>query len=63
MSINPNLSADQVKAILIASATPVPGKQSGERDDKYGYGIVDAGVAARMAAANQFPGLPGNIPQ
>lgn len=63
MSINPTLSADQVKAILIASATPVPGKQPGQRDDKYGYGIVDAATAARMAAANQFPGLPGDIPQ
>ncbi len=63
MGINPTLSADQVKAILIASATPPPGKQSGERDDKYGYGIVNIATAARMAAANQFPALPANLPQ
>ncbi|HEX2913359.1 MAG TPA: S8 family serine peptidase [Chloroflexia bacterium] len=63
LSVNPNLTADQVKAILIASATPAPGKQVGQRDDKYGYGMVNIGVALRMAATNQFPTLPGDLPQ
>ncbi len=62
-SVNPYLNADQVKAILIASATPAPGKQVGQRDDKYGYGVVDAAKAVRMAATNELPNLPKDIPQ
>jgi subtilisin family serine protease len=63
LSANSDLTADQVKAILIASAQPAPGKQAGERDDKYGYGIVDIAGALRMASTNQFPALPPNLPQ
>lgn len=63
LSANPNLTADQVKAILIASAQPFPGKAPGQRDDKYGYGIVDIASALRMAATNQYPALPANLPQ
>ncbi len=63
LSANSDLTADQVKAILIASAQPVPGKQVGERDDRYGYGIVDVGAALRMASTNQLPALPTNIPK
>ena len=58
LSINPQLTADQVKAILIASARPGPGQNQGQRDDKYGYGVVDVAAAVRMAATNQIPALP-----
>ena len=58
LSINPQLTADQVKAILIASAQPGPGQNQGQRDDKYGYGVVDVAAAVRMAATNQIPVLP-----
>ncbi len=58
LAVNPQLNADQVRAILIASVKPVPGKQPGQRDDKYGYGALDIATAVRMAATNQIPGLP-----
>lgn len=62
LSINPNLKADEVKAILYASATPAPGKVSGQRDDYYGYGLVNIGAAVRLAATNQIPPLPKDLP-
>ena len=63
LSVNPGLSADQVKAILIASSHPAPGKTLGQHDDKYGYGTLDVAVAVRMAATNQIPALPADLPQ
>lgn len=62
-AVNPSLSADQVKAILIASASPAPGKGVGQRDEKYGYGIINVAAALQMAATNRLPALPTDIPQ
>ncbi len=63
LAVNPALTGSQVKAILIASATPAPGKGVGQRDDKYGYGIVNVAAALRMAATNQTPPLPADLPK
>jgi thermitase len=63
LTVNPTLTADQVKAILIASAQPVPGKNPGDRDDKYGYGIVDIAKALQIASTNRMPALPANLPK
>jgi subtilisin family serine protease len=61
LSVNPNLTRDQVKAILIATATPAPGKQVGQQDPKYGYGTVNAFAAVRAVATGQFFALPEGI--
>jgi subtilisin family serine protease len=63
LSANSDLTADQVKAILIASATPAPGKQVGQRDDHYGYGILNIAKALQMASTNQLPALPADLPR
>jgi hypothetical protein len=61
LSVNPYLTRDQVKAILIATATPAPGKQVGQFDERYGYGSVNAFLAVRAAATNQYFLLPQGI--
>ncbi|MBN9392679.1 MAG: S8 family serine peptidase [Chloroflexi bacterium] len=63
LSANSDLTADQVKAILIASASPAPGKQVGQRDDHYGYGILNVAKALQMASTNQVPVLPADLPR
>lgn len=61
LSVNPNLTPDQVKAYLTTTATPAPGKNPGEFDPKYGYGTLNVFAALRAAATNQFPALPAGI--
>ncbi len=63
LSANSDLTADQVKAILLASASPAPGKQVGQREDHYGYGILNIAKALQMASTNQIPALPADLPK
>ncbi|NWJ44822.1 MAG: S8 family serine peptidase [Chloroflexi bacterium] len=51
LEVNPNLSAEQVKSILQGTATDIdaPG-----RDDRTGYGLVNAGAAVRAAINNNL---------
>ena len=44
LAVNPNLTADQVKAVLEGTATDLSGNG---RDDKEGYGLVNAGAAVQ----------------
>ncbi len=53
LSVNSNLTPQKVREILIATATPAPGKASGQLDDRYGYGTVNAYAAVRAVATSQ----------
>ena len=64
LSANSDLTADQVKAILIASASPAPGKQAGQREDHYGYGILNIARALQMASTTRDnSSLPADLPK
>ena len=52
LSVNPNLTRDQLVAILRGSAQPAGGSTP---NDYYGAGIVDAAAAVANAAAYSPP--------
>ena len=61
LSVNPSLTPSQVKAALIATATPAPGKTPLAFDARYGYGTANAFAAVRAAATNQLFKLPTGV--
>ncbi|MEM9042624.1 MAG: S8 family serine peptidase, partial [Actinomycetota bacterium] len=50
LDANPSLTPDQVKAILVDTASPIPGGT----DDRSGAGLVDADAAVAAAVDNAF---------
>ena len=52
LSMNPNLTSNEVRSILQSTARKLPGMNGLNRTDTYGYGLVDAYAAVLKAFLN-----------
>lgn len=58
-SVRPNSSAEDIRALLLGTATKVPAMNNDNFTNEYGHGIINAGSALTVASSlNTTPSMP-----